>query len=68
MKDNLIITGSGIVISVCLVAIAWSYGEWKKIEGRQEAGKEFNEVLTKLRIDLLEAKLKVINKQENGAE
>ena len=64
MKDELILTGCGIAISVCLVAIAWSYGEYKKIEGKEEAAKGFSEVLTKLRIDLMEARLKVENEAE----
>ena len=59
MKDDLILTGCGIVISVCLVGMAWSYGEYKKIEGREESVKEFRDTLSKLRIELLEARLKV---------
>ncbi len=53
MKDDLILTGCGIVISVCLVGMAWSYGEYKKIEGREESVKEFRDTLSKLRIELL---------------
>ena len=57
--EGLILTVGGVGLSICLTGMAWCYGEYKKIEGRQEASKDITEGLTKLRIDLIEERLKV---------
>lgn len=54
MKDLKTLTNIGVSItmSVALIGMAWSYGEFKKIEGKKEASREFEMDLLNLKMDL----------------
>lgn len=54
MKDlkPLEVIGGSVALTICLIGMAWGYGEVKKIEGRQEAAREFEMRLLNLKIDL----------------
>ena len=54
MKDLKTLTNirCSIAISVGLIGMAFSYGEFKKIEGKEEARREFEMQLLNLKMDL----------------
>ena len=54
MKDlkPLEVIGGTVALTISLIGMAWSYGEVKKIEGRQEVRRDWEMALLNLKMDL----------------